>query len=190
MVILGSLSSSLRVLTCSLDRHIALYDMNTSRICLKVLFPSPLESVVSNHTLDYFFAGSSEGTIFILDVSISAVSASAAHALLVKRGQIISGKNEQPTAISSLSGHQRAVTGLDFSLDNRTLVSISEDGSLRLWDSLSRQCVKELYPLGKNPLTNLKVKDPFSKFEVLDDRRLQYVRSSSRSMVAGRPSCQ
>ena len=155
--VLGSLTSSLRVLTCSLDRHAVLYDLGTSRVSLKVLFPSPLECITCNHTLDYYFCGSSDGTIFILDVSVAAMNVSAAHALLVKRGEALNQNRENASSISSMSGHSRAVTGLEMSLDNRTLVSISEDGSLRLWDSLSRQCVKELYPLNKNPLTNLKV---------------------------------
>ena len=168
MRVLGSLTSSLRVLTCSLDRHAVLYDLSTSRISLKILFPSPLESITCNHTLDYFFCGSTDGAIFILDVSIAAINVSAAHALLVKRGEAVKPNHEQPTAISSMLGHSRAVSGLEMSLDNRTLVSISEDGSLRLWDILSRQCVKELFPLGKNPLTNLKVRFYVTTLGMLD----------------------
>ena len=56
-----------------------------------------------------------------------------------------------------LSGHSKAVTGLVLTMDDRSLVSGSEDGSLRVWDTLSRQCLRQITPLKKHPLTNLQV---------------------------------
>jgi len=57
----------------------------------------------------------------------------------------------------TLEGHTRTVTALCVSADNCTLVSVSEDGSLRLWDFWTGQCLKEVKPLHKAAITNAKV---------------------------------
>lgn len=41
-----------------------------------------------------------------------------------------------------LGDHSRAVTALAFSMDGVSLVSGSEDGTARLWDTVSRQVVR------------------------------------------------
>lgn len=62
------------------------------------------------------------------------------------------------TAVAmTLEGHTRTVTALCVSADNCTLVSVSEDGSLRLWDIWTGQCLKEVKPLHKAAITNAKV---------------------------------
>lgn len=58
----------------------------------------------------------------------------------------------------TLEGHTRSVTALCVSADNCTLASVSEDGSLRLWDFWTGQCLKEVKPLHKAAITNAKVR--------------------------------
>ena len=57
----------------------------------------------------------------------------------------------------ALEGHSRRVSGLAYSLDNCTLVSSSDDGSVRVWDTWTLQCTRELKPLNKCALTSILV---------------------------------
>lgn len=59
--------------------------------------------------------------------------------------------------VRTLRGHSRAVTSLCVSRDNSSLVSVSEDGALRVWDLWNGQCIREVSPLNKCPLTNAMV---------------------------------
>ena len=55
-------------------------------------------------------------------------------------------------------GHSKAVTGLAMSQDNSTLVSSSCDGSLRVWNVWTRQCLRESKPLHKAAISNMLVR--------------------------------
>eukprot|EP01034_Spumella_vulgaris_P024803 gene24803-31184_t len=59
-----------------------------------------------------------------------------------------------PVGASILEGHTKSVTALCFSVDNTTLISTSEDGTVRFWDVWTRQCVRECRPLNKCGITN------------------------------------
>eukprot|EP01041_Mallomonas_annulata_P004605 gene4605-9150_t len=160
MVMLGGISSS-RVLSCARDRALVLHDIHADKQCFSIFLPSSLESLAVNLSEDMAFAGSSNGTIFIVDMSVVAASLSAKQT----RTNIAVGVSSEPrdngdasravpTGVSCLDGHTRAVTGISCCADNSLIVSVSEDGSLRVWDIWSRQCLRELSPLGKMPLTN------------------------------------
>ena len=55
-------------------------------------------------------------------------------------------------------GHSKAITGLAVSQDNSTLVSSSSDGSLRVWNVWTRQCLRESKPLNKAAISNMLVR--------------------------------
>lgn len=63
-----------------------------------------------------------------------------------------------PKGTSILEGHTKAVTALCFSVDNSTLVSASEDGTLRWWNVWTRQCTRENTPPNKCGITNALVR--------------------------------
>ena len=63
-------------------------------------------------------------------------------------------------------------------------MSGSEDGSLRVWDTLSRQCLRQVTPLKKHPLTNLQVKNRNLPIEVFL-RMLLSLQIMYRSEVLG-----
>jgi len=172
MVVTGN-HSSVRVVTVSLDRTAVVFDLHANKQCFRTATPHPLESVCSSRTWDILFLGSSSGQIFVLDLSTAAVGLSAAHAQVLSTslapksqmgllagldtttgagdGSSGSGSGSYP----SLEGHSRAVTALACSVDNCTLISGSEDGSVRVWDVWTRQCLRESKPLHKAAVTSL-----------------------------------
>jgi len=65
------------------------------------------------------------------------------------------GSGGTSSTYASLEGHTRAVTSIVCSIDNCTLVSGGEDGSVRVWDYWTRQCLRELKPMHKAAVTSL-----------------------------------
>lgn len=56
----------------------------------------------------------------------------------------------------SFLGHNKKITCLSVSLDDFTMASGSDDSTIRIWDTLSRQCIKIINNSGE--ITNLKFK--------------------------------
>lgn len=171
MSLLESLSY-LRVLTCSLDRTIVLFDTHQNRICFRISLPYSIESVVGNLSSDRICCGSSNGSIYMIDLNSKAVSISMAHAKLINQNCInmSTGNNSQENVacISGiLEGHSKTITSLCFSSDNITLISSSLDGSLRLWNTLTRQCIGEYNTINKHGITNTLVCMLYSIFYLI-----------------------
>ena len=143
-IIGGTGGPTFRVLSCSLDRSLVLYDVHacppTGKQVLRISLNGPLESVVCSPTSDLAFAGASNGVIYVVDMSVAAIGISAANAT-VNSGQGLGGRGDMAGVSGNgvLEGHTRAVTSLVCSLDNTSLVSASEDGSVRVWDMWTRQ---------------------------------------------------
>jgi WD40 repeat protein len=186
--------SSIRVISCSIDRTVIMYDVHSGKQCFRFSLPHPLEAIVCNYTQDIAFVGSTNGEIYTIDLSIAAIGLSAAHTKIgfssitnnnnsniinnnnslgsnnssssssSKKNSTTPSKsnigntptrsNELPNGTSVLTGHTRAVSTLSCSIDNNTLISSSQDGSLRVWDIDSRQCLREVKPLNKTSLSN------------------------------------
>jgi WD40 repeat protein len=52
--------------------------------------------------------------------------------------------SEPPSLVATLRGHHRAVNDFDWSVANELLVSVSSDGTARLWDPASGVCLREI----------------------------------------------
>ena len=135
----------MRILTCSLDRSLVLYDVSASKQCYSVQLSESAECMVVSPLGTTAFIGGPNGVIHIQDLSQVGASLTAAH------------KRQSDGGDGRLEGHSRKVTSLVFSLDNCTLVSGSEDGSVRVWDTWTRQCVREFKPMNKCAITSLVV---------------------------------
>jgi pre-rRNA-processing protein IPI3 len=85
----------------------------------------------------------------------SAASAHAASSSASVASSSGGGGGGTSSAYASLEGHTRAVTSIVCSIDNCTIVSGGEDGSVRVWDYWTRQCLRELKPLHKAAVTSL-----------------------------------
>lgn len=162
MVVLDSVTT-LRVLTCSLDRTIVLYDVLQAQICLRVSLPQALESLAINSTQDLLCAGSSSGAVFLVDLTSTAIAVTAAHAHVTHHSTSLESRSASshneglPKHTSILEGHTKAVSSLNFSRDNCTLMSASQDGSVRVWNVWTRQCLREYVPLAKYGISNAMV---------------------------------
>eukprot|EP01038_Epipyxis_sp_PR26KG_P009121 gene9121-12302_t len=154
--------SLLRAISCSYDKTVVMYDIYTGKQCLRLSFPQPLESIVCNPTEDMLCVGSVNGSIYIVDLSITAISitASSSKIVLSSGSSILNHVQDRsllPPGTIELSGHSKCVTSLSFSSDNVTLVSGSEDGTVKMWNIWTRQCLKECRPMNKFGITNIMI---------------------------------
>lgn len=159
LVIYGSArEGSLRVITSSMDRSVVAYDVFSATETVKLVFPSAISAVVCSVGEDVLFAGSSDGKIFIVDLNERAVAVSAAHAEIACFGistyQSSASRNE---GFMTIDAHNGPITSLAVSTDCVTLISTATDGTFKLWDTLTRQCLRESKPIGKAVLTNVMV---------------------------------
>ncbi|ERM93812.1 protein ROOT INITIATION DEFECTIVE 3 isoform X2 [Amborella trichopoda] len=103
-----------------------------------VKFPSVINSVQLDAGEYALYAGSRDGKIYVADLN----SGHSSHSIY---GADI---------VCALSDHSKAVTSLAFSMDGFSLVSGSEDGTVRVWDVVSSQCIR-IFKHGKGPINNV-----------------------------------
>lgn len=152
-------ASPLRVLTCAMDRTVCLFDVSANRQIYRQQLPEAAECMATNPMGDFIAIGSTSGAIYALD---STLLAHSIHATSTRKESITSkilGKEQgsSEAIYSTLEGHSRKITGLSFSMDNCTMVSGSEDGSVRVWDIWTKQCVREFKPLNKCGISSILV---------------------------------
>jgi WD40 repeat protein len=169
-----------RVFTCSSDFSVQFIDVYANKIILKISLHEPLEAITSNYNLNALVAGSMEGSLFFVDISLTRFpSSSSSQEMIVSEGErrepqqqpmmmsTINEENEQdgnnprlPEGINRIKkAHSSRVTALAVLPDNITLVSTSSDGTLKMWNLLSRQLLKELVPFQRHsPISNCLVR--------------------------------
>ena len=154
--------SSVRVFTCSIDRNVVIHDVHTNKQCHRLALPQALESLVCTAAGDYAFVGGSNGTVFVLDLSLTAAAKHATHASSATTSMssqlhasglhgagtgtsTVGGDASMSTSVTNcLEGHSKAVVSLSIAADGRHLVSGSDDASVRIWDIESLQCLHEI----------------------------------------------
>ncbi|CAN0167623.1 unnamed protein product [Ectocarpus sp. 12 AP-2014] len=158
-----------RVYSCSLDRTAKAWDSCSGRLLLSVTCPAFLKAVATDPAEAFLFAGGGGGTIFQLDISATAVAATASNAAVATSSGVLQFEEEAESekhdpswglrlpeasfggggsgadggGLQELHGHEKAVTSLSVTADSSVLVSSSEDGTVRSWHVASRQCVQK-----------------------------------------------
>lgn len=136
--------------SASLDHTCRMYSLATGNELVSFRLPAPLRCCQGDPQEVAMYLGCSEG--YIYEVS-----------LLGGDGRHDTGGSFSTAAATSahhrLEGHTAAVTCLAFTADGTQLVSGSEDGTVRVWDTATRQPLRVLPSPSKGAVTALVVVD-------------------------------
>ncbi|KAG0482411.1 hypothetical protein HPP92_010495 [Vanilla planifolia] len=126
------------VISSSEDRSCKIWSLSTGSLLRSVIFPSAIDAIALDPGEHSFYAGGRDGKIYIAVLN-------AEWDPRRNFGKFING---------SLSDQSKAITCLAFSSDGVTLVSGSEDGIVRVWNTMSEQMTR-LLKYGKGPVSNV-----------------------------------
>ncbi len=177
MVLIDSYSV-FRVASCSLDRTVHIFDIHANKSITKHILVQPVQSISINSTFDYIFCGSTVGNVYRIDISVMAAGFSVPKAHIVATGSgsgagaitmaaglttiqnLSKDKSDTVHGIVEIDAHSQSVTGIVNMPDNERVLTVSEDGKMKMWNMYTCQLLKEIAPLSKNPITNCKVTSP------------------------------
>ncbi|KAJ9674385.1 hypothetical protein PVL29_023753 [Vitis rotundifolia] len=128
------------IVSASEDRTCKVWSLSTGRLLRNVVFPSIIDAIALDPGEHVFYAGSRDGKIYI--AALNAVGSSS--------------NSYGMHIIGSLSDHSKAVTCLAFAMDGILLVSGSEDGMVRVWDTKTRNIFR-IFKHAKGPVSNILV---------------------------------
>ncbi|KAJ6826824.1 protein ROOT INITIATION DEFECTIVE 3 isoform X1 [Iris pallida] len=139
------------VVSSSEDRTCKVWSLSEGRSLRTITFPCIIDAIAIDPGEHAFYAGGRDGKIYIAALSAECNPNSS-------YGEFI---------IGSLSDQSKAVTCLTFSTDGVTLLSGSEDGLVRVWDTKSQHVIR-LLKHGKGPVNNvIIVRQPIRSTQVL-----------------------
>lgn len=130
---LGHGDARARLYTVSLDRTANVYELGSGALLVSLRFDAPLTAVTVNVRESELFVGCTTGEIF--RCYLHEPPRSVEH--IVNSGGV-------DTESAAFQGHRSDVTALSVSVDCRTLLSGSTDGTVHVWDIASRQVLRTL----------------------------------------------
>jgi len=111
-----------RLLSVSLDRTLKIWEISTKLLLCSINMPTSLTSVIMDITEKAIFIGGIDGNIYHIHL----------YSLL---------KSDTNTE-DIFKGHSQSITSLSTSLDGSLLISGSLDGTVKIWDILSKQVLR------------------------------------------------
>ncbi|XP_044003030.1 WD repeat-containing protein 18 [Aphidius gifuensis] len=138
-IYVGNFGAKSRLVTVSLDRTARIYETHTGRQLLVLVFDVPLTSVALDLTETNLFVGCVDGVIRQINLS-SPPRGIEHHVPNEKNGGVY------------FKSHTNQVTNLSVSVNNQTLLSGSQDGTVNIWDIPSRQSIRTI--THKGPITS------------------------------------
>ncbi|ETV93894.1 hypothetical protein H310_12239 [Aphanomyces invadans] len=130
-----------RVFTSSLDRTTKVYDIPSGSCLVSITCPSFINVCVADAMENRLFLGAGDGRIYVVDLHAAATAATAAAA------RVVVAHGGTPFAKDALSmdgfvGHETPVTALLVSVCGQYVISGDDEGTVRVWDSVSRQSLR------------------------------------------------
>ncbi|PKY38151.1 WD40 repeat-like protein [Rhizophagus irregularis] len=161
---IGSFNTT-RVLTSSLDHTCKLWDLATGCLLTTFIFPAAITCLIADPAERMFFGGGNDNLIYQIYLytkqenrgysmtnSREEVIAVGGTASIVDVCEIASSKDNRKGNL--FKGHSSSVTSLALSYDATLLLSGSQDGTLIIWDIMSKQMIKN-FSHYKGPIVNL-----------------------------------
>ncbi|KAL8513870.1 hypothetical protein ACS0TY_013112 [Phlomoides rotata] len=126
------------IVSASEDRTCKVWSLSKGKLLRNIVFPSVIDAISLDPGEHVFYAGGRDGKIYIAGLS-APVTTSSNYGLHI---------------IGALSEHSKAVTCLASSADGYLLVSGSEDGMVRVWDTRTRN-ITRVFRHTKGPVNNV-----------------------------------
>ncbi|PKA57327.1 Guanine nucleotide-binding protein subunit beta-like protein B [Apostasia shenzhenica] len=128
-------------ISSSEDRTCKIWSLSEGKLLQTITFPSTVHAIAMNPGKLKIYAGCRDGKIYVAAVN--------------------TGWDTGKCIVGYLSDHSKAITCLAFSMDGFTLLSGSDDGTVRAWNTVSGQ-ITRLLKHSKGPVSNiLVIKQPF-----------------------------
>lgn len=126
------------VISSSEDRTCKVWSLSEGRLLRSITFPFIIDAIAMDPGEHVFYAGCRDGKIYVAALNAEWNPA----------------RNYGKFIIDSLSDNSKAITCLAFSTDGVTLVSGSEDGTIRVWNTNTGQMTR-LLKHSKAPVSNV-----------------------------------
>ncbi|GAB4845533.1 hypothetical protein Ancab_038938 [Ancistrocladus abbreviatus] len=131
-VVTGYGGSNAIIVSASEDRTCKVWSLSKGRLLRSIVFPCVIDAIALDPGEHVFYAGGKDGKIYIAALNATSY------------GDSIYGMH----IVGLLSEHSKAVTCLKFCANGISLVSGSEDGLIRVWDT-RRQNIIRIFKHGK-----------------------------------------
>ncbi|GAU34061.1 hypothetical protein TSUD_16490 [Trifolium subterraneum] len=140
-VVIGYGGSSAIIVSASDDRTCKVWSLSSGTLLRSIVFPSIINAIALDPAEHVFYAGSSDGNIYIAALNTERITTT---------------NNYGKHIIGSFSNHSKAVTCLTYGKVGDLLISGSEDGIVRVWNAKTRNIVR-MFKHAKGPITNVLV---------------------------------
>ncbi|KAL1546951.1 protein ROOT INITIATION DEFECTIVE 3-like [Salvia divinorum] len=156
------------IVSASEDRTCKVWSLSRGKLLRNVVFPAVIDAISLDPGEHVFYAGGRDGKIHIAALN----------------APMSQNSNNGPYVLGSLAEHSKAVTCLASSADGFLLVSGSEDGMIRVWDTRTRNIIR-IFRHAKGPVNNVMVtKQP----QLLNPRTSASTASSRKQALTLPPS--
>ncbi|KAM3212225.1 hypothetical protein ACQJBY_065354 [Aegilops geniculata] len=125
------------------DRTCKIWSLSEGRMLRSISFPAIIDSVEIDPRSHIFYAGGRDGKIYVTAMGVD----------------VSSQGRDDSSILGILDDHSKAVTSLTSSTDGLLLVSGSEDGNVRVWDTRSQQVTRK-FKHSQGPVTNVLIVTP------------------------------
>ncbi|KAA8528526.1 hypothetical protein F0562_035881 [Nyssa sinensis] len=137
-IVIGYGGCNAILVSASEDRTCKVWSLSRGKLLRNIVFPSIIDAIAIDPGEHVFYAGGRDGKIYIAALNAQGTSSNS-------YGMHI---------IGSLSDHSKAVSCLAFGADGISLVSGSEDGMVRVWDTITHNIIR-IFKHAKGPVNNI-----------------------------------